>query len=81
VKTKLAVMAIGVAVALVLIAHYVALSRAGLPVDWMLYLGLPTTAAGVAFALRLADVGAGWNEQLGEAQPLLRRIFHRTKPR
>ena len=31
------------AVALLLLTRYVALSRAGMPLEWMLYLGLPIT--------------------------------------
>lgn len=50
----------GGAVASILLLRYLALSRAGLPVDWMLYLGLPVTAAGVLFALLLANVGEEW---------------------
>ncbi|OBJ75733.1 hypothetical protein A9W97_08910 [Mycobacterium gordonae] len=81
-KTKVVVLLTGWAVAVVLLLHYVMLSRAGLPVDWMLYLGLPVTAAGVLFALMLANVGAGWETKtVSVGQPLLRRIFQRTKPR
>ncbi|OBK31583.1 hypothetical protein A5634_13445 [Mycobacterium asiaticum] len=60
-KTKIAVLLTGGAIAAMLFLHYVALTRAGLPVDWMLYLGLPVTVAGVLFALRLAALGAGWD--------------------
>lgn len=81
-KTKVVVLLTGWAVAVVLLLHYVLLSRAGLPVGWMLYLGLPVTAAGVLFALLLANVGAGWETKaMSVDQPLLRRIFQRTKPR
>ncbi len=89
-KTKVAVVAIGGMIALLLLLRYFALSRTGLPVGWMLYLGLPVTAAGVLFALRLADLGAGWANRADDvgddsdqspAQPPLRRIFQRTKPR
>ena len=67
-KTKVIVLLTGGAVALVLLLHYLALSRAGLPVGWMLYLGLPVTAAGVLFALLLANVGAGWEtKSLGQS--------------
>ena len=59
-KTKVVVLLIGWAVAVVMLLHYLVLSQAGLPVGWMLYLGLPVTAAGVLFALQLANVGAGW---------------------
>lgn len=81
-KTKVVVLLAGWAVAGVLLLHYVMLSRAGLPGGWMLYLGLPVTAAGVLFALLLANVGSGWETKtLSGGQPLLRRIFQRTKPR
>jgi hypothetical protein len=81
-KTKAVVLLTGSAMAVVLLVHYVMLSRAGLPMAWMLYLGLPITAAGVLFALLLANVGSGWEPKpVGGGQPLLRRIFQRTKPR
>ena len=60
-KIKVAVLSVGAVVALLLLLHYFALSRAGLPLGWMLYLGLPITAAGVVFALRLVNLGAGWD--------------------
>ena len=59
-KIKAAVLSVGLMIALLLLLHYFTLSRNGLPVDWMLYLGLPITAAGVLFALRLVNLGAGW---------------------
>jgi hypothetical protein len=59
-KTKAAVLLAGALVALLLLARDFALSRAGMPLAWMLYLGLPITAAGVLFALRLINLGAGW---------------------
>jgi hypothetical protein len=59
-RTKVAVMVSGALIALLLLARYFALSRAGVPLGWMLYLGLPITAAGVLFALRLINLGAGW---------------------
>jgi len=59
-KTKAAVLLSGALVALLLLSRYFALSRAGLPLGWMLYLGLPITVAGVLFALRLINLGAGW---------------------
>jgi hypothetical protein len=59
-KTKAAVLVSGGLVALLLLTRYFALSRAGLPLGWMLYLGLPITAGGVLFALRLINLGAGW---------------------
>lgn len=81
-KTKVVVLLTGSAIAVVLLLHYVTLSRAGLPMGWMLYLGLPVTAAGVLFALLLTNVGSAWETKTGSAgQPLLRRIFQRTKPR
>ncbi len=65
-KTKVVVLLTGWAVAVVLLLHYVVLSRDGLPVGWMLYLGLPVTAAGVLFALLLANVGAGWETKTAD---------------
>jgi hypothetical protein len=59
-KAKAAVLVSGALIALLLLARYFALSRAGVPLGWMLYLGLPITAAGVLFALRLINLGAGW---------------------
>ncbi len=59
-KTKAAVLLSGALVALLLLTRYIALSRAGLSSGWLLYLGLPITAAGVLFALRLINLGAGW---------------------
>ncbi|MEE6177952.1 SHOCT domain-containing protein [Mycobacterium sp. 050134] len=59
-KTKVVVLLAGGMVALLLLARYVALRGSGLPVGWMLYLGLPITASGVLFALRLVNLGAGW---------------------
>jgi hypothetical protein len=58
-KTKAAVLLSGTLVALLLLSRYFALSRAGPPLGWMPYLGLPITAAGVLFALRLINLGAG----------------------
>lgn len=59
-KTKTVVLLPGGLVALLLVSRYYALSRSGLPLGWMLYLGLPITAAGVLFALRFINLGAGW---------------------
>ncbi|MHA7651026.1 hypothetical protein ACX9NE_18985 [Mycobacterium sp. ML4] len=70
-KTKILVLLTGWAVAVVLLLHYVVLTRAGLPVAWMLYLGLPVTAAGVLFALLLANVGAGWETKTAERRQRL----------
>ncbi len=67
-KAKVVVLSAGLMIALLLLSRYVALSRAGLPLGWMLYLGLPITAAGVMFALRLLDLGAGWDAQTQDAQ-------------
>jgi hypothetical protein len=60
VKTKVAVLVSGALIALLLLSRYFALSRACVPLGWMLYLGLPITASGVLFALRLINLGAGW---------------------
>lgn len=60
-KSKVIVLAAGVVVSLFLVARYFALSRAGVPLGWMLYLGLPVTVAGVLFALRLLELGDGWD--------------------
>jgi len=60
-KAKAAVLLSGALVALLLLSRYFALSRAGLPLGWMLYLGLPVTLAGVLFALRLLNLSAGWS--------------------
>jgi hypothetical protein len=59
-KTKAAVVLSGALIALLLLSRYFALSHAGVPLGWMLYLGLPITAGGVLFALRLINLGAGW---------------------
>jgi hypothetical protein len=67
-KTKVAVLTIGVMVALLLLLHYFMLSREGIPLGWMLYLGLPITAAGVLFALRLVNLGAGWDIKRGDPE-------------
>jgi hypothetical protein len=57
-KTKVAVLLSGALVALLLLSRFFALSQAGMPPGWMLYLGLPISAAGVLFALRLINLGA-----------------------
>ena len=59
-KAKAIVLLSGALVALLLLSRYFALSRAGLPFGWILYLGLPVTLAGVLFALRLLILSAGW---------------------
>lgn len=64
-KSKVVVLLAGALLALVLLTRYMALSRAGMPLGWMLYLGLPITGAGVLFALRLIDLGAGWTTKDG----------------
>ena len=56
-KSKVAVLVAGGAVALMLLSRYFVLRRAGMPLEWMLYLGLPITAAGVLFALGLVNLG------------------------
>jgi len=63
-KTKAVVLVSGALVALLLLSRYFALSRAGLPLGWMLYLGLPITLAGVLFALRLLNLSAGWGSKI-----------------
>jgi hypothetical protein len=63
-KTKVVVLLSGALIALLLLSRYFALSRAGMPLGWMLYLGLPITAAGVLFALRLLNLGAGWGTRV-----------------
>jgi hypothetical protein len=67
-KTKVAVLLAGALVALLLVSRYFALSRAGVPLGWMLYLGLPITAGGVLFALRLINLGAGWTTKTDHLQ-------------
>lgn len=71
-KTKAAILLSGALVALLLLSRYFALSRTGLSLGWMLYLGLPITAAGVLFALRLINLGAGWGarDTSQPAQPI-----------
>lgn len=64
-KSKVVVLLAGLMLALVLLTRYFALSRAGVPLGWLLYLGLPITGAGVLFALRLIDLGAGWTTKGG----------------
>ncbi len=68
-KTKVVVVVAGGMVAVLLLWRYVALSRAGMPLGWMLYLGLPITAVGLLFALRLASLGAGWSIKPDAPQP------------
>jgi hypothetical protein len=69
VKTKVAVLVSGALIALLLLSRYFALSRAGVPFGWMLYLGLPITAAGVLVALRLINLGAGWTTKIDHVPP------------
>ncbi|OBK48164.1 SHOCT domain-containing protein [Mycobacterium sp. 1081908.1] len=73
-KTKTAVLLSGALIALLLLARYFALSRAGLPLGWMLYLGLPITAGGVLFALRLINLGSGWGAR--DTRPPAHPIAH-----
>jgi hypothetical protein len=67
-KSKIVVLLAGGMVALLLLTRYFALSQTGMPLGWMLYLGLPITAAGVLFALRLIELGAGWSAKGGTLQ-------------
>jgi hypothetical protein len=67
-KTKAVVLLSGGTVALLLLSRYFALSRTGMPLGWLLYLGLPITAAGVLFALRLINLGAGWSAKVGDSK-------------
>lgn len=67
-RSKVVVLLAGGMLALVLLTRYFALSRAGVPLGWMLYLGLPITGAGVLFALRLIDLSAGWTTKGGTLQ-------------
>ena len=67
-KTKVVVLLSGALIALLLLSRYFALSRAGMPLGWMLYLGLPIIAAGVLFALRLINLGAGWGTKIDSVQ-------------
>lgn len=68
-KTKVAVLLSGAIIALLLVSRYFALSRTGMPLGWLLYFGLPITAAGVLFALRLINLGAGWRTAVDDSKP------------
>jgi hypothetical protein len=72
-KTKAVVLLSGGLVALLLISRYFAMSRAGMPLGWLLYLGLPITAAGVLFALRLTSLSSGWSTK-AESSALSERL-------
>jgi hypothetical protein len=48
--------------------RYFASSRTGMSMGWMLYLGLPITLAGVLFALRLINLGAGWGTKIEDSK-------------
>jgi len=63
-KSKVAVLIAGGMVALMLLSRYFVLRRAGMPLEWLLYLGLPITAAGVLFALGLVNLGKGWTAKV-----------------
>jgi hypothetical protein len=63
-KSKVAVLLAGGLVALMLLSRYFVLRRAGMPLEWLLYLGLPITAAGVLFALGLVNLGKGWSTKI-----------------
>lgn len=67
-KARVVVVSIGGMVGLLLLLHYLTLSRSGLPLDWILYLGLPITAVGVLFALRLIQLGEGWGTPMDNAE-------------
>jgi hypothetical protein len=67
-KTKAAVLLAGALIALLLLSRYFALSQTGVRLAWMLYLGLPITAAGVLFALQLINLGAGWTTKTRDLQ-------------
>ena len=68
-KTKVLVLLSGAIIALLLVSRYFALSRTGMPLGWLLYFGLPITAAGVLFALRLIILGAGWRTAVDDSKP------------
>lgn len=76
-NTKAAVLLAGALIALLLLSRYFALSQTGVPFAWMLYLGLPITAAGVLFALQLIDLGAGWTTKTQNLQHDLGAPAHR----
>ena len=78
-KAKVVVLSSGALVALLLLLRYFALSRAGIPLGWMLYLGLPITAAGVLFALRLINLGAGWSTKVEDIKPTGPSLSERLK--
>jgi hypothetical protein len=67
-KTKAAVLLAGALIALLLLSRYFALSQIGVPLAWLLYLGLPITAAGVLFALQLINLGAAWTTKTEDLQ-------------
>ena len=67
-KTKVVVLFAGALIALLLVSRYFTLSQAGLPLCWMLYLGLPITAAGVLLALQILNLGAGWTTKTDDVQ-------------
>ena len=78
-KAKVVILLSGALVALLLLLRYFALSRAGIPLGWMLYLGLPITAAGVLFALRLINLGAGWSTRVEDIKPSGPSLSERLK--
>jgi hypothetical protein len=80
VKSKVFVLLAGGVVSLLLISRYFALSRAGVPLGWMLYLGLPVTGAGMLFALLLVDLGAGWSPQPDTLDPDCGILTHPLAP-
>jgi hypothetical protein len=77
--TKVVVLLSGALIALLLLlSRYFALSRAGMPLGWMLYLGLPITAAGALFALRLINLSAGWGTKIDHLQHTTGTPLHPT---
>jgi len=75
-KSKVAVLIAGGMVALMLLSRYFVLRRAGMPLEWMLYLGLPITAAGVLFALGLVNLGKGWSTKIDSTDHLSQTQAH-----
>jgi hypothetical protein len=75
-KSKVAVLIAGGMVALMLLSRYFVLRRAGMPLEWMLYLGLPITAAGVLFALGLVNLSKGWSTKIDPPQDFSQTQAH-----
>jgi hypothetical protein len=68
-RSKFAVLIAGGMVALMLLSRYFVLRRAGMPLEWLLYLGLPITVAGVLFAFGLVNLGKGWTTKVDPPRP------------